>query len=426
MSVSDCWGAAAVKSASAYQTRPAKTGNPPLILPFPVTPVGFVAPPAAVPYPQKKCSEDFTENSCKDCEPLEGWCTTGENMGCPCREECPADGDEVYPSCSAEDCKGEQGACTIGRYKDCKCSVECPDEDDWILVCSDEVCNAEEDKCTTNDEKSLAALVEDMEQFFEEQDKEEIEATCASRDYSKALGIDTSFMNKLASKFCEGDKKERSQDLTAKDIDSSAYEGYSFNFEMNPGDCSTDCAAAVKSTFSRCQGIDSHTLQASASAKISSCDGTFSYKITAPEKDDDDDDDDETFTQNGWQNRVCHDRDQFGSHGDVHSSTLSQSAVGCLVRPDDRALLKPGSEPLVLKVEYGSTKYQLSMFWQDNCRSESETIDARFPGREDGTVKGDSCMQALVKNWKDCNNGGAGGYIDYSCVRYDFRPTWDA
>jgi hypothetical protein len=39
----------------------------------------------------------------------------GDNAGCPCKEECPADDKE--PKCSDDGCKGEdKGTCTIVRY----------------------------------------------------------------------------------------------------------------------------------------------------------------------------------------------------------------------------------------------------------------------------------------------------------------------
>lgn len=55
-------------------------------------------------------------------------------------------------------------------------------------------------------------------------------------------------MAELSDKFCSGDtSKQLSQDLTAKDISSSANKDYTFSFKLDPGDgCKTDCAAAFK------------------------------------------------------------------------------------------------------------------------------------------------------------------------------------
>lgn len=111
-----------------------------------------------------------------------------------------------------------------------------------------------------SDTAAIAKLVESMKKFYDEQGEEDDEpkdpeVTCASKDYSEAVEVDASFLNKLADKFCSGDTdKKRSQDLTAKDISSGAYENYKFHFELDPGDgCKTDCKAVFKSMTSKCK-----------------------------------------------------------------------------------------------------------------------------------------------------------------------------
>ncbi|KAJ6026941.1 hypothetical protein N7499_005045 [Penicillium canescens] len=426
-----------------------ETGKPgsglPLIIPFPPSPVGFIAPPAAVPNPKKVCNEDYTKNSCKDCKPLDGWCTVGDQAGCPCREECPA--DDKKPDCSADDCKGEKGSCTVGHYKDCKCKAECPKPEKEVLVCSDDTCKGKDNKCTTGTnegcecyeltseiytlgtksevesfEKVLTKLVDSMKKQDEEAEKpKDPEVKCSSTDYSKAVSVDVSFMSKLADKFCSGDtSKKRSQDLTAKDVSSSAYKNYKFHFELDPGkNCKTDCKAAFKSMAGKCQGYDSHSIQPEASAKVDDCSASFSYKITVPDKPKPKPD---TFTQHGLQERKCHTADQFGSHGDVRGSEISMAATGCAGISDDKAKLKAGSDPIELKSTYGSTKFKFTMSWIENCEGDEQ--DARYPFGGAHNL-GNTCWQLLLDDWQKCNNGGAGGSIDYSCVRYDFRPSFD-
>lgn len=118
-----------------------------------------------------------------------------------------------------------------------------------------------------DDSKAIAKLVESMKKFYDEQgegdeddEPKEPEVTCASKDYSAAIDVDASFLNKLADKFCSGEvDKKRSQDLTAKDISSGAYEGYKFHFELDPGDnCKTDCKAAFKSMTGKCMLLTIH------------------------------------------------------------------------------------------------------------------------------------------------------------------------
>ncbi|KAL4788934.1 hypothetical protein BDV19DRAFT_383508 [Aspergillus venezuelensis] len=440
-------GCGLVCKCTSEETGEPGTGLPPVI-PLPLPPAGFVTAPAGVPNPKKVCNEDYTQTSCKDCEPKEGWCTKGDNAGCPCREECPADNDDNRPTCSDDDCKGEEESCTIGHYKGCKCKTEanCPDPEKSVLLCSSDICKSEDDEtCTTDeyngcecavsstdfyttrskadiqaDEDTISKLVEDMKKFYEGDDDDDnddnddndntrdLEVTCSSKNYNDAIDVDTSFMNKLASRFCDGGMdKQRSQDLTAEDLGSSAYDKYNFHFELNPGDsCETDCEGVFKSMFGKCQGIDSHSLQAFASAEIKDCGASFSYEIT----------------QTGWKDRVCHDTNQWGDHGDVREWEIDPTARFCLGLEGDEAILKAGSDPITYERTLSGTDYKYIISWVENC--EGTEMDIRYPTDEEEII-GNSCYWFLVQDWKQCNNGGSGGYIDYGCVRYDFRPSFD-
>ncbi|KAL4969560.1 uncharacterized protein BDV14DRAFT_195824 [Aspergillus stella-maris] len=460
-------GCGLVCKCTSEETGEPGTGLPPVI-PFPLPPAGFVPPPAGVPNPEKICNEDFTQTSCKGCEPKEGWCTKGDNAGCPCREDCPADDDDSQATCSADDCKGEKGSCTIGHYKDCKCKVKCPDSEKSVLLCSSDVCKSEDDeKCTTvrfepiflglkrrttvgnlaqdeydgcdcavsstnihtirskadvqADEDTISILVEDMKKFYEgddddddndgSNDTEDLEVTCKSKNYNDAIKVDTSFMNKLARKFCDGGMdKQRSQDLTGEDLESSAFGEYKFHFELNPGDgCETDCEAVFKSMFGKCQGIDSHSIQASASAESEGCGASFSYEISS-------------FPRPVWKDRVCHNTNQWGDHGDVREWEITETARFCLRLTDEEATLKAGSNPITYEDTKEGTDHKHIISWIENC--EGTEMDVRYPTDEEEII-GNSCYWFLVQDWKQCNNGGAGGYIDYGCVRYDFRPSFD-
>jgi hypothetical protein len=87
-----------------------------------------------------------------------------------------------------------------------------------------------------------------------DQPKEPKEVKCSSTEYSKAVDVDISFMQKIADKFCDGDmSKKRSQDLTNRDVSSSAYDKYKFHLEFDPGkNCKTDCKATFKSIIGKC------------------------------------------------------------------------------------------------------------------------------------------------------------------------------
>ncbi|OKO96492.1 hypothetical protein PENSUB_10667 [Penicillium subrubescens] len=170
----------------------------------------------------------------------------------------------------------------------------------------------------------------------EEGDKpKDPEVKCVNTAYSKAVSVDVSLMRMLANKFCSGDKnKKRSQDLTAKDVSSSAYKYYKFHFELDPGKNSKfDCNAVFKSITGKCQGYDSHSIQSQGGAKIDDCGASFSYKITVPDKPKPKPD---TVTQHGLQPRKCHTKDQFGSHGDVRGGELSMPRLDVLGSPMTR------------------------------------------------------------------------------------------
>ncbi|GLI81212.1 hypothetical protein PoHVEF18_009585 [Penicillium ochrochloron] len=399
-----------------------KTGLPPII-PFPLPPPGFVVPPAGVPNPKSPCKEDYTKTSCKDCKALEGWCTVGDNAGCPCKEECPA--DDKKPKCSDDGCKGDdKGACTIAYESDINLLQGANDGCACYELAS-VIFTIGSKSQAEKSEKIMAELSKYLKDHEGEGDqpKEPKEVKCSSTEYSKAVDVDISFMQKIADKFCDGDmSKKRSQDLTNKDVSSSAYDKYKFHLEFDPGkNCKTDCKATFKSIIGKCEGYNSHSIQLEGSAKFD-CDASYSYKIDAPEKPKPEPTPDPGFEQHGLQERKCHSADQFGGHGDVRGSEISMAATGCAGISDDKAKLKEGSEAVKLQSTYGGTKMQFTMSWIKNCKGPEQ--DARYPFGEPHNL-GNTCWQLLLDDWQKCNNGGAGGSIDYSCVRYDFRPTHD-
>ncbi|OKP14964.1 hypothetical protein PENSUB_4309 [Penicillium subrubescens] len=399
-----------------------RTGLPPII-PFPLPPPGFVVPPAGVPNPKTPCKEDYTKTSCKDCKALEGWCTVGDNAGCPCKEECPA--DDKKPKCSDDGCKGDdKGACTIPYESDINLLQGANDGCACYELAS-VIFTIGSKSQAEKSEKIMAELSKYLKDHEGEGDKpkEPKEVKCSSTEYSKAVDVDISFMQKIADKFCDGDmSKKRSQDLTNKDVSSSAYDKYKFHLEFDPGkNCKTDCKATFKSIIGKCEGYNSHSIQLEGSAKFD-CDASYSYKIDAPEKPKPAPTPDPGFEQHGLQERKCHSADQFGGHGDVRGSEISMAATGCAGISDDKAKLKEGSEAVKLQSTYGGTKMQFTMSWIKNCKGPEQ--DARYPFGEPHNL-GNTCWQLLLDDWQKCNNGGAGGSIDYSCVRYDFRPTHD-
>lgn len=75
--------------------------------------------------------------------------------------------------------------------------------------------------------------------------------TCSSDDYTKAVNVDIVFMQSLANKFCNGTSD--SATLTNKDLGSTAYDGYSFQFDYTAwDDCTANCTEAYKAAISAC------------------------------------------------------------------------------------------------------------------------------------------------------------------------------
>jgi len=115
------------------------------IIPFPIPPVGFPPPPPGTSNPEQQCS---TTNlpKCSDCGGNEGWCQSGDSVGCPCQEECKED---AQPTCSDESCKGDDSSkCTQGPEQGCDCATddECP-ADEELLPCSECGGQDSEQKC---------------------------------------------------------------------------------------------------------------------------------------------------------------------------------------------------------------------------------------------------------------------------------------
>jgi hypothetical protein len=65
---------------------------------------------------------------CKDCEGIEGICTTLK-PGCPCeREQCPSE----MPDCADEDCKGDENNQCTAQNKGCECARKCEEDPEMI------------------------------------------------------------------------------------------------------------------------------------------------------------------------------------------------------------------------------------------------------------------------------------------------------
>jgi hypothetical protein len=115
--------------------------------------------------PSLVCPTDILQ--CVDCSGQELKCTTGDNIGCPCK-----DGVAGPPSTPLDcpigelqcvDCGGQDLKCTTGDHIACPCedleigpppkSLDCPTDP---LQCAD--CSGQELKCTTGDNKDCPCV----------------------------------------------------------------------------------------------------------------------------------------------------------------------------------------------------------------------------------------------------------------------------
>lgn len=114
-----------------------------------------------------------------------------------------------------------------------------------------------------------------------------------------------------------------------------------------------------------------------------------------------------------------------GDHRDVNPGSQRTLADHfCEADLLDTSIIKvePGMEP------FGSTKqdnhgvnYYYEVKWVDGCKTTVDGQDPSFPlgGRDP------SCQDLFVRAFKNCDNGGIGGYIDAGCVRYTFLGAQD-
>jgi hypothetical protein len=132
--------------------------------------------------------------------------------------------------------------------------------------------------------------------------------------------------------------------------------------------------------------------------------------------------------------RVCHDPHK---HSDVHSSWVDTwSGLNC--RGDKK--IKAGDPAIYWHPVWAEYHQNYKISWIEGCSVTSEQ-SVEFPIADD---RGITCGNLLRDNYYDCksttlkwnqadaiftntsqtgDNGGAGGWIDAGCVRYEFYVT---
>lgn len=111
----------------------------------------------------------------------------------------------------------------------------------------------------------------------------------------------------------------------------------------------------------------------------------------------------------------CHSADQYGKYKDVKARVQQFGAsMACYKKG---GIISSGDSPISWYVTGANDKpgYNYGISWIDGCEGE--------PQNSSTPVDGATCEELLIGNWKNCNNNGAGGWIDAGCVRYTFYPS---
>jgi hypothetical protein len=117
---------------------------------------------------------------------------------------------------------------------------------------------------------------------------------------------------------------------------------------------------------------------------------------------------------------VCKNEADLPGHADISPGDQDLGAeLFCeKIWPEDSATMGPGDEPYS-KTRSGThdINYFYEIKWVEGCKT---TVDAQKMIDPIGKGKGNTCEFILVNAYKNCNNGGVGGYIDAGCLRYTF------
>ncbi|KAL2859377.1 SGNH hydrolase-type esterase domain-containing protein [Aspergillus pseudodeflectus] len=108
----------------------------------------------------------------------------------------------------------------------------------------------------------------------------------------------------------------------------------------------------------------------------------------------------------------------FDGHDDVHEDNLNYWARW-LCQDQEATLynMGPGSKEVFWRPEQSGVVMNFRIRWNEGCKTTQNDQSPRFPlhPREDVT-----CQKMFWENWRNCNNGGVGGWRDAGCLRYEF------
>ncbi|CCC05490.1 hypothetical protein SMACR_09287 [Sordaria macrospora] len=130
------------------------------------------------------------------------------------------------------------------------------------------------------------------------------------------------------------------------------------------------------------------------------------------------------------QNQQCYSESQWPKHGDVNEVSVKEAAkAACNGKYITRMPQKMGKDseawedvhtwrrsgmPLKMRVE-----------WKEGCVLAAGGVAEQEPRRplgEKGVDGKDGCYELFYNNWRNCNNGGVGGFRQVGCLVYSFSP----
>ncbi|PGH18847.1 hypothetical protein AJ79_00260 [Helicocarpus griseus UAMH5409] len=248
----------------------------------------------------------------------------------------------------------------------------------------------------------------------------------------------------MASKFCEEVKKNHKTSLTwMVDIEGNMiprmrrrglpvkreeYDDYKTSLRWEPVDdfkpqsCAKDCMESFKGIAeSPCGHTGSNKDEMALEGSWDIGCGKYSWSISRPPKEEPEPEPEPRPEPNKKPMELgpqkCFEKDDFPGHKDVSPTKIDYGAWDPDTCPRDLKL-HPRS------VAWETTKHEHLVFrneWKANCITDVDEQSVLEPLGD--ILEGNAaCPLLLLNNWKNCNNGGAGGWIEAGCLIYTFHP----
>ncbi|KXJ93558.1 hypothetical protein Micbo1qcDRAFT_203626 [Microdochium bolleyi] len=209
--------------------------------------------------------------------------------------------------------------------------------------------------------------------------------------------------------------------------DPSIWSQYKFSLNYKPnqggGSCSADCTAAFEKIGTACRQNGGNDPKLAAKGSFDAGCGVFSYEVGKS---------DSSSTPPAAlkiYDRQCFPRENPPvSHGIVQGDQMYGNAWIACISSDtaEPKMLKASDKPFesVQNVWDTDTGYYFSVSWEKGCTLENgQDSQAVQDPLGVGVADGIPCVGLQVDNYKQCDNGAAGGKVRAGCLVYEFKPT---